>query len=160
MAQFSAIQNSFSPTVSATNVNTNVLYNTTAGAIAFVKMISWGGSDTSLIGHISRIGRVTNTPATPTAITPIPTNTAAGPAAISLAATFATAATAASAATGNSLFMQAWNSQGGGGVVVLPIGGEWYIVGAALGTAGDAIGWGDSSGTASSNTTYGFQWAE
>ena len=160
MSQFTATQANTAPTVSTTNVNTNVLYNTVAGAIALVKMITWGGSDTSLISHTSRCARVTNTPATPTAITPQTANTAAGPAAISLAATFGTAATAASAATGNSLFMQAWNSQGGGGVVVLPIGGEWLIVGAALGTAGDAIGWGDAFGTASANTTYGWTWAE
>lgn len=159
MAQFSSVQANTAPTVSTTNVNSAVLYNTTAGAVAFVKMITWGGSDTSLIGHTSGCGRVTNTPATPTAIGIIPTNTAAGPAPVSLCATFGTAATAA-AAPGNRLFLQAWNSQGGGGVVVLPIGGEWYIVGAALGTAGDAIGWGDAFGTASANTTYGFVWAE
>lgn len=159
MSQYSAAQSNTAPTVSTTNVNTIVLYNTTVGAMAQVKMFSWGGSDTSLISHTSRIARVTNTPATPTAITPQPANVAAGPAAISLAATFGTAATAA-AVPGNSLFIQAWNSQGGGGVVILPIGGEWIIVGAALGTAGNAIGWGDAYGTASANTTYGFQWAE
>ena len=160
MAQYSAVQVNFSPTVSVTNVNTNVLYSTVVGSIALVKMITWGGSDTSLIAQTTRCARVTNTPATPTAIAAQPSNTPQGPTPIALAATFGTAATAATAASGNSLFMQAWNSQGGGGVVVLPIGGEWLIAGGALGVTSDAIGFGNPYGTASANTTYGFQWAE
>lgn len=157
MAQFSSAQNGTAPTVSTTNVNTAVLYSTTAGSVLLVKMINWGGSDTSLIGHISRMARVTNTPATPTSLNIEPTNPG-GSAGVGLSATFSTAATATAVPHG--LFQQAWNSQGGGGAIVLPIGGEWMIVGAALGTAGDAIGWGDSAGTASANTTYGYQWAE
>jgi hypothetical protein len=156
------MQTQFSPTVSVTNVNTIVLYNTTASpsTMALVKAVTWGGSDTSLISQTTRFARVTNTPATPTAITLQTANVAAGPTATSLAATFGTAATAASAATGNSLFQVAWNSQGGGGTVVLPIGGEWVIVSGALGTLGSAIGCGNPYGTASANTTYGFIWAE
>jgi hypothetical protein len=159
VSQYSAMQTGFTPTVSATNVNSNVLYNTVTGAVALVKAINWGGSDTSLVAQVSRCARVTNTPATPTAITIQTANVAAGPAPISLAATFGTAATAATSASGNSLFMQNWNSQGGGGVVILPIGGEWIIVGGALGTAGDAIGWGSPTG-GGANLSFGFIFAE
>ena len=156
MAQYTT---STTPTITAssTTINQLVLYNTTVGAIAEITSFSWGGSDTSLIAQTTRWARVTNTPATPTALNVESTNTAAGPAPICLAATFGTAAT--NATTNKQLFLQAWNSQGGAGVVTLPLMGTWKIAGGSLGTAGSAIGIGNTVGSGS-NCTFGLQWAE
>jgi hypothetical protein len=58
------------------------------------------------------------------------------------------------------LFQQNWNSQGGGGVVVLPIGGEWRITGGGLGTTYNQIGCGNTVGGGSTSQSYGLQWEE
>jgi len=49
---------------------------------------------------------------------------------------------------------------GGGGAIVLPIGGEWTIVGGALGTAFNQIGCGNITGADANASSYGVQWAE
>jgi hypothetical protein len=155
MAQFSSAQVGVAGTASSTTLNNYVLTLLTAGDVASVKMISWGGSDTSLVAQSTRWARVNNTPATPTSL-PIQSSSP-GITPNSTCNTYGTVATGASAPAG--LFQQNWNSQGGGGVVVLPIGGEWRISGGALGTAYNQIGCGNTVG-ASSNTSYGVQFEE
>src|SRR5271170_2986431 len=54
MAQFGAAQVGVSATASATNLNNYVFTLLTAGNIGSVKMISWGGSDTSLVARDQR----------------------------------------------------------------------------------------------------------
>ena len=66
----------------------------------------------------------------------------------------------ATATADNNLFRQSWNVQGGGGVVVLPIGGEWTVVGGALGTLFNQIGAGNVTGTDANLSNYGLQWSE
>lgn len=158
MAQYSLTIN---PTIttSTTQLNNFGVYATTVGAVALVKEFSWGGGDITLISQRTRWARWTNTPATPTAITSSieMTNGAAGPAAIYIAAsTFTTQPTATA---GKNLHDQFWNSQGGGGVVVLPQGGEWMCVGAALGTNGNNVACGQVTGSGT-NISLGIQWAE
>jgi hypothetical protein len=155
MAQFSAGQRGVAGTASGTNLNNYVLTLLTVGDIASVKMITWGGSDTSLVAVSTRWARVTNTPATPTALTI--TSTSPGITPNSTCNTYGTAAAGAASPAG--LFQLDWNSQGGGGSVVLPIGGEWRISGGALGTAYNQIGCGNVVG-ASANTSYGMTWEE
>lgn len=157
MAQFGAAQVGVSATASGTNLTNYVFTMITVGDIGACKMISWGGSDTSLVAQSTRWARVTNTPVTAVAIaldksspgiTPNATvNTYSGTA-------------AAGVASPSGLFQQNWNSQGGGGVVVLPIGGEWYISGGALGTAYNQIGCGNTVGAGSTSQSYGIQWQE
>jgi hypothetical protein len=156
MAQFSAAQVGVSAAASATNLNNAVLTLLTAGDIASVKMISWGGSDTSLVAQSTRWARVTNTAVTPTAITV--TSTSPGITPNSSVNTYATPAAGAASPAG--LFQQNWNSQGGGGVVVLPIGGEWRISGGALGTLYNQIGCGNTVGGGSTSQSYGFTFEE
>jgi len=153
MAQFAASSN---PTVTAssTNLAVHVLTVLTAGQLARVKMINWGGADTSLISAQVRWSRVTNTPATPTALTITPTNPGT-----TATATCNTYGTIATAVANVQLFIQAWNQQGGGGVVVLPIGGEWQVVGGALGTTYNQIGCGTVAGSGT-NCTFGITWEE
>lgn len=157
MAQFSAAQVGVSAAASATNLNNYVVTELTAGAIASVKMISWGGSDTSLVAQSTRWTRVTNTPVTAVAITL--STTSPGITANGAVNTYSGTA-AAGTASPCGLFQQNWNSQGGGGVVVLPIGGEWRICGGALGTLYNQIGCGNTVGGGSTSQSYGVQFEE
>lgn len=157
MAQFAAYQRGVAGTASTTQLNNGTLTLLTVGNMAKVKMINWGGSDTSLISYSTRWARVTNTPATPAVVmTPICTS-AGSVAAICSLNTYTTTPTTVASPSG--LFAQDWNSQGGGGAIVLPIGGEWFISGGALGTTYSQIGCGNVVG-ASANTSFGWQFEE
>jgi hypothetical protein len=156
MAQFSAANANFTPVANATQLNNWVLTQLTAGNIASVKMINWGGSGTSLVGYVTRWVRVSNTPATPSALTIQSSSPGITP--NSSVNTYTTQATGAAQPAG--LFQQNWNVQGGGGVVVLPIGGEWRITGGALGTAYNQIGCGNISGADANLSNYGIQFEE
>lgn len=155
MAQFSAAQRGVAGTASTTQLNNWVLTLLTVGDIASVKSFAWGGSDTSLISCSTRWARVSNTPVTPTALTVSSSSPGITP--NSSVNTYGTAATAATSPAG--LWQQDWNTQGGGGGIVLPIGGEWRISGGALGTAYNQIGCGNIVG-ASANTSYNISWEE
>jgi len=156
MAQFGAAQRGVAGTASATQLNNGTLTLLTAGQIGKVNAVSWGGSDTSLVAQSVRWARVSNTPATPTSIA-TPQSTNPGVTALASLNTYSTTPTGASSPAG--LFSQDWNSQGGGGVYVLPIKGEWIITGGALGTAYSQIGCGNVVG-ASANTSFGWVWEE
>jgi hypothetical protein len=156
MAQFSAGNANFTPVANATQANNFALTVLTAGQLARVKMINWGGSGTSLVGYVTRWGRVNNTPATPAALTISQTNP--GTTATASCNTYTTPPTLAAQPAG--LFQQNWNVQGGGGVVVLPIGGEWQIVGGALGTAYNQIACGNITGSDANLSVYGITWEE
>jgi hypothetical protein len=155
MAQFSAAQVGVAPTASSTTLTNGTLTMLTVGDIASVKMINWGGSDTSLIAQSTRWARVNNTPATPAALTI--TSSSPGITPNATFNTYTTQPTGAASPAG--LFQVNWNSQGGGGAIVLPIGGEWRVSGGALGTAYSQIGCGNTVGT-SANTSFGMQWEE
>jgi hypothetical protein len=156
MAQFSSGTGStFTPAASTTTLNSWVLTVLTVGQTADVKMINWGGDGTSLVGYITRWARVSNTPITPTAYLIASTNPIAAP-----MATCNTYGTVATGTADNNLFKQNWNVQGGGGAITLPIGGEWRIVGGALGTAFNQIGCGNVTGVDANLSNYGVQWQE
>lgn len=155
-AQFSAGNANFTPVAHATNANNFTLTVLTVGMLARVKMFNWGGSGTTSTGYVTRWGRVTNTPATPTALTVTPTN----PNTTALASCNTYGTTPAMAAQPAGLFQQNWNVLGGGGVVVLPIGGEWQIVGGALGTLFNQICCGNTTGSDASLSNYGVTWEE
>ena len=157
MAQFSAAQVGVSAAASATNLNNYVFTNLTAGDIASVKMISWGGSDTSLVAQSTRWAKVTNTPVTVVAIAVQSSSPGITP---NSSVNTYSGTSAAGATSPAGLFQQNWNSQGGGGVVVLPIGGEWRICGGALGTLYNQIGCGNTVGGGSTSQSYGIQFEE
>ena len=159
MAQFSAgTKATFTPTASATELRNGTLTMLTVGNIASVKMINWGGRGTSLVGYLTRWSRST------TAATGAPTNeaiTSSSPA-ITPVATFPVvyATTFPINAADTFLFRQPWNVQGGGGVVVLPIGGEWFVTGGALSTVYSQIGCGNDAGADANLSGYGMTWNE
>jgi hypothetical protein len=156
MAQFTASRGSFTPVAHATQADNMVLTVLTAGQVALVKMIGWGGRSTTSTGYRTRWGRVNNTPATPTALSLASTNPGVTP--IATCNTYATQATLA--ADPLALWAQDWNSLGGGGVIVLPIGGEWMVGGGALGSAYNQIACGNIAGTEASLTSYDLTWTE
>jgi len=156
MAQFSSgTPNTFTPVPTTTTLNNWVLTVLTAGQLARIKMFNWGGLGTSLVGYVTRWGRVSNTPATPTAYNIVASNPGTSP-----LATCNTYGTAALNAADSTLFKQSWNVQGGGGAIILPIGGEWQIVGAVLGNSFNQIGCGNIAGADANLSNYGVQWEE
>jgi len=156
VAQYDAgTPDTYTPTASTTTLSHWVLTVLTAGQLARVKMFNWGGSGTSLVGYVTRWARVTNTPATPTALLISSNNPGTTP-----IATCNTYGTPATATADTKLFKQSWNVQGGGGAIVLPIGGEWHITGGALGTTYSQIGAGNVTGADANLSSYGVQWEE
>lgn len=155
MAQFTGVQRGVAGTASTTQLNNGTLTVLTVGMLAKVKAISWGGSDISLISYATRWARVSNTPATPAALAIQNSNPNTTP--LASYNTYTTTPTATASPAG--LFTTDWNSQGGGGTVVLPIGGEWFVVGGALGTLFNQIGCGNVVG-ASANTSFQTTWEE
>lgn len=156
MAQFtSGSPSTFTPTASTTTLNTFVLTTLTTGQLSKTKSFSWGGDGTSLVGYITRWARVTNTPATPTALLISSTNPGVTP-----IATCNTYGTIATGTADNNLFKINWNVQGGGGVITLPIGGEWQTVGGALGTVFNQIGCGNVTGADANLSSYTITWEE
>lgn len=157
MAQFtSGSPATFTPTASTTTLATWVLTVLTVGQMAKVKMIAWGGDGTSLVGYVTRWARVNNTPVTAVALNIGASNPIASP----MATCNTYSGTPATGAADANLFKQNWNVQGGGGAVVLPIGGEWFIVGGALGTAFNQIGCGNVTGADANLSSYQVQWEE
>ena len=142
-------------TTGATDLDLWTVTGATAGWIASIKMFSWGGDDTSLIAYLAQWGRVTNTPATLSAF--VTDTTSPGITPNFSCGTYT--GTRAIGTAGKFLYRQAFNSQGGGGAIVLPIGGEWRISGGALGTTYSMIGCGVTTGTGT-NSAWNVQWEE
>lgn len=156
MAQFnSGSPNTFTPTASTTTLNTWVLTTLTTGQLAKVKSFGWGGSGITLVAYVTRWSRVTNTPATPTALLISSSNPGVTP-----IATCNTYGTVATGTADNNLWKQNWVFQGGGGAITLPIGGEWQIVGGALGTVFNQIGCGNIAGVDANASSYQVCWEE
>ena len=155
MAQFASGVSNPTPVAASTNANLWTVTYATAGLLAQIKMFGWGGQDTSLIAIATQWARVTNTPATPSAFTTSPAN----PGQTNNFTCQTYTGTTAACTAGTYLFRQSWNSQGGGGSIVLPIGGEWSVVSGALGTTYSMIGCGNTTGT-STNLSFDVQWQE
>jgi hypothetical protein len=157
MAQFSSgTPATYTPTASTTTLSHYALTVLTVGQLAKVKMFSWGGDGTSLVGYVSRWTRVNNTPVTAVALLIASSNPGVTP--TGTCNTYS--GTAPTGVADNNLFKINWNVQGGGGVVVLPIGGEWQVVGGALGTAFNQIGAGNVTGADANLSSYNITWEE
>ena len=156
MSQFSSRNAAFTPTASTTTINSWVLTVLTVGQWAQIKKYGFGGMGTTSTGYQTRWARISNTPATPTAL--LIAN--AGSTTVTPQSSVNTYGTVATATANNSLDEQDWNLLGGGMQVVLPIGGEWTVVGGALGTAFNQIGCGNVTGSDANLSSYSVQWAE
>ncbi len=157
MAQFSGNNAAFTPSTSQDNW---VLDSGTAGnSMAKVKVFSWGGNLNTATSYRTRWYR-------PTAIgsstfTAIGTVQSSNPAAtpVSRFGTFATQLTPPAEPGG--LFEAVFNAFGGGGTIVLPIGGEWFIfANNATETVSSQIGCRNALGTDASGSGYSVIWEE
>jgi hypothetical protein len=155
MATFSAHQGgTFTPVAHATNANNITLAADTAGDVGAMKMISWGGRGTTSTGYRTRWGRATTNGVTPSAITN--GNSNSNQTSTCTANTYSTAPVLA--ADPAALFAIDWNLVGGGGVIILPIGGEWFVVGTAAPYA--QIACGNIAGADANLSSYGITWLE
>ncbi len=156
MAQFTANRGAFTPVAHATQADNWALTALTVGITAKVKMFGWGGRGTTSTGYRTRWGRVNNTAVTPTALALQSSN----PNAVALCSVNTYATQAALAADPAGLWTQDWNVLGGGGVIILPIGGEWMVAGGALGTLFNQIACGNIAGADASLSSYSVTFEE
>lgn len=154
MAQFSAQNGAFTPAAHATNANNWALEADTLGDIGKVKMFGWGGRGTTSTGYRTRWGRATTLGVTFATLNPVANNPSATP--LCRCGTFTTAPVLA--ADPAALWAQDWNVLGGGGVIVLPIGGEWMVAGVSAPYA--EIACGNIAGADASLSSYGLTWEE
>ena len=155
MATYSANQGgTFTPVAHATNANNLVVAADAAGDVGAVKQISWGGRGTTSTGYRTRWGRATTNGTTPAALTVGSSNS--NTTAACSANTYTTPAVLAADPT--ALFAIDWNLVGGGGVIILPIGGEWFVVGTAAPYA--MIACGNIAGADANLSSYGIVWQE
>jgi hypothetical protein len=155
MAQFGGGNGAFTP--SLTNDNWT-LQAGAAGLMGKIKMFAWGGRGTTSLGYRTRWVRPTTDPTgAATALTISRTSPAVAPS-LTLASTFATTQ-ATLPADPTALFAEDWNVLGGGGVIILPIGGEWFVVNSA--TAGQSnISCRNIAGVDANQSSYTTQWEE
>jgi hypothetical protein len=156
MAQFGVGRGGFTP--SLTNDNWTLEANA-AGEMGAIKMVSWGGRGTTSAGYRTRWARPTANPTgAATALTPANTNPAA-PSICQAVSAYATTQPTLGADPAGNLFDIDWNVVGGGGVIVLPLGGEWRVINSA--TAGHAyVSCRNVAGVDANLSSYGLQWEE
>jgi len=155
MANFSNANANFTP---ATNQDNWVLDPSTNNVVALVKMIAWGGMGTTSTGYRTRWYRPTTIGSS--TFTAVGATQAANSGATALMR-FGTFATACTAPTDpGALFDQAWNVLGGGGVIVLPIGGEWIASSAGTAAVNGQLACRNTAGTDANLSSYSLQWQE
>jgi hypothetical protein len=139
----------FTPVAHATNANNITVDADTAGDVGVVRQISWGGRGTTSTGYRTRWGRATTNGLTPTAIT-----AGDGNQQTTATCTYNTYGTPpVLAADPAALFAIDWNIVGGGGVIILPLSGGWYIVG--TGATYSQIACGNIAGADANLSSYG-----
>ena len=155
MADFTNANANFTPNTAADNW---VLDPSTNTLRAKIKVITWGGMGTSSVGYRTRWFRPTTIASS--TFTAVGATNAANPGTTALMrfGTFATVTTPP--ADPGALHDMAWNVLGGGGILVLPIGGEWEMI--SVGTAGinGQIGCRNATGADAGLSSYGVQWTE
>lgn len=155
MGTFSGNQGgTFTPVAHATNANNITLDADTAGDVGKVIQIGWGGRGTTSTGYRTRWGRATTLGTTPTAITVGKSNPQQ--AQLCTVNTYGTAP--ALAADPAALFAIDWNLVGGGGVIVLPLSGGWYVVNGAQ--PYQQIACGNIAGADANLSSYNITWEE
>ena len=155
MATFTANQGgTFTPAAHATNANNLTLHADTAGDVAKVTMISWGGRGTTSTGYRTRWLRATTNGVTPAALS----LTSSNPSITALCTVNTYTTPPAGAADPAGLFVIDWNLLGGGGVIVLPLSGGWQVVGTAAPYA--QIACGNIAGTDANLSSYSITFEE
>lgn len=156
MADFTNANANFTPSTSADNW---VLDPSTNITFSKVRWISWGGQGASTGGYRTRWFRPTTIGSgTFTAVGA--TNAATNPGATAgmRFGTFGTATTPP--ADPGALHNIAWNVLGGGGILALPIGGEWTMLSTGTASVNGQLACRNAAGIDPSLSSYGVQWGE
>lgn len=155
MAQFANANANFTPGTSADNW---VLDPSTNTLTAKVKLVTWGGMGTSSVGYRTRWFRPTTVASS--TFTAVGATNSANPGTTPLMR-FGTFITATTPPTDpGALHDIAWNVLGGGGILVLPIGGEWLAMSTGTSTVNGQIACRNTAGTDANLSSYGTQWEE
>lgn len=150
MPTFAASRDNFTPSTS--NDNWTLDYNATAGTFGKVVQFGWGGELTTSTAYNTRWCRPTTKGAgSGTAITLAPHQPNFGSAGGSVYSTYATTQPALPATGASDLWNQAWNAQGGVGVVVLPLANPWWV---ANGAGQASISCRNIAGTDANGSSY------
>ena len=153
MPTFTGSNGAFTP---ATNQDNYTLEADTAGDVAKVVSIGWGGRLTTSTGYRTRWTRPTTAgSSTFTALTKA-SHTPSYDTPLCRVGTFATAPTLAADPAGN-LFSQDWNAHGGLGFVVLPLANPWYLI---QGLLTSQLSCRNIAGTDASGSSYQVTWEE
>jgi hypothetical protein len=156
MSQFSGGNGAFTPSTTSDNWT---LHADAASEMGKIKMFGWGGRGTTSTGYRTRWARPTTDPTgAGTAITVARTSPAVAPV-CALNSVYATTQATLPTDPGGNLFAIDWNVLGGGGEIVLPIGGEWFVVNSA--TAGTSlVSCRNVAGVDANLSNYTVQWEE
>lgn len=156
MAQFSGGNGAFTP---ATTNDNWTLAADAAGETGLIKSIAWGGRGTTSTGYRTRWTRPSTNPTGAATAISVSASRPAASATCLLASTFSTTQATLAADPGANLFAIDWNVLGGGGILNLPIGGEWTVVNSA--TAGHGyISCRNVAGTDANLSSYHVTWEE
>lgn len=156
MAQFSGgAGGTLTPSTTTDNWT---LHADAAGEMGKVKSFGWGGRGTTSVGYRTRWVRPGTDPTgAGTAIVVSRTSPTVAPV-CALNSTYATTQ-ATLPADPAALWAQDWNVLGGGGVIILPIGGEWFVINSA--TAGHSlVSCRNVAGTDANLSSYHCTWEE
>ena len=169
MADFShSTQNTFTPTLTnpvagTTNAGNYTLMAGTStapvvGTMGKVKYVSWGGASTTSVGFRTRWARPSTDPTGNAAALTFSKSNPVSTATCAPVLQWASSGPTVAAEPAN-LFAISWNVLGGGGILVLPIGSEWMVVGSAtIGTS--YITCINTAGVTADVSSYSIQWSE
>lgn len=156
MASFSATRAAFTPSTSNDNWT---LEADTAGDVGRVTSIWWGGRGTTSTGYRTRWTRPTSAPSGSATTLTLGENNPNTAATCIVASTYATTQPTLGTDPAGNLFDQDWNVAGGGGAIILPYGGQWFVIGNAA-AAYSYISCRNVAGTDANISNYGLSWEE
>ena len=161
MPTFSAMRSSFTPAVWSLSSNPNWALDASVslnGLFGKIVMINWGGSGTTSTGYLTRWVRPTTAgTGARTAITIAASQPNYATNGLLPLSVYATSQPIVPAVSVGDLWSQAWNVQGGVGVIVLPLANPWWISGGIL---QGAIECQNVSGVDAALSSYGVEWEE
>lgn len=159
MPTFSGNRSSFTPaTWSLSSAPNWCLEAVGTGVFGKVIMIGWGGSATTSTGYLTRWVRPTTAgTGGKTAITIGYSQPNYATAAFTNTSAYATSSPIVPAVGVGDLWAQAWNAQGGVGVIVMPLANPWWL---ATGVLVGSLECQNVTGTDAALSSYSLEWEE